>query len=407
MNFPLLVARRYFLSKKKTNFINVIAIISMLVVAVGTASLVIALSVYNGLEDVLKNVHGNFDPDIKIIASKGKSFPDSTLELQVLRSIEGIEDLSAVIENKALIKYKNSQKFVTVKGVERQYFETRKMGNLILEEQYRLQEGNMSFIIMGIGVKYQLDVDAEASVLPITLYYPKNITKLTVRRDELYNVKNALLGGSFALERQYDDHYVFLSTESARELFSYEGRYSYLEINLKEGANRSRIIDALKSATGTDFNVLTREEIHSGLYQILKIEKIIVFIILSLIVGIASINIYFTLSMLVLDKKKDITILTTMGATGQLIRKIFIFEGAIITFVGLVSGLVIGLSVALLQLQFGLIKMNAQSALSPAYPVKIELTDLLYTAICITCIAILASLHPARLATRTFSSSEL
>ncbi|MEL7145936.1 MAG: ABC transporter permease, partial [Bacteroidota bacterium] len=239
MNFPLLVARRYFLSKKKKNFINVIAIISMLVVAVGTAALIISLSVYNGLEDVLKNVHSNFDPDLKVVPVKGKSFGDSTIELQALRKIDGIRDLSPVIENKALIKFKNSQKFVTVKGVEQSYFETHKMGNLIIEKEYQLEKGKTSYLIMGIGVKYQLDVGADANVIPISLYYPKNITKLTVRKDQLYNIKSVLLGGTFALERQYDEHYVFLSTNSARELFSYEGRYSYLEVNIDDEADRS------------------------------------------------------------------------------------------------------------------------------------------------------------------------
>ena len=379
----------------------------MLVVAVGTAALIISLSVYNGLEDVLKNVHSNFDPDLKVVPVKGKSFGDSTVELQTLRKIAGIRDLSAVIENKALIKYKNSQKFVTVKGVDKDYFETHKMGKLILEDEYQLEKDNTSFVIMGIGVKYRLAVGADANVVPISLYYPKNITKLTVRRDQLYNIKSALLGGTFALERQYDEHYVFLSTRSARELFSYEDRYSYLEINLEEDSDRSAIISSLQSQLGAEFKVLTREQIHSGLYQILKIEKIIVFIILSLIVCIASINIYFSLSMLVLDKKKDVTILYTMGATSQLIQKIFLFEGAIITFAGLISGLFLGLPVSFAQLQFGFIKMSAESALSPAYPVKIELNDILYTVICIICITLVASLHPARLASKSFSGSEL
>ncbi|MEL6557788.1 MAG: FtsX-like permease family protein [Bacteroidota bacterium] len=407
MNFPLLVARRYFLSKKKKNFINVIAIISMLVVAVGTMSLVTALSVYNGLEDVLKNIHSNFDPDIKVVPVKGKSFADSLVDLNAVKNIKGISTVSSVIENKALIKYKTSQLFVTVKGVTDDFFDHNGLSKYILEDEYKLQSGKTNYAILGIGVKYLLDLDGEAYVIPMSLYYPKDITKLSIRTDKLYTIKGALLGGSFALERQYDENYVFISRSHAQDLFSYQNRSSYLEINIDQEINREDIIDALKSELGEDFKVLTREQIHAGLYQILKYEKIIVFIILALIVSIASINIYFSLSMLVLDKKKDVSILFTLGATIQLVKKIFLFEGAIITFVGLFSGLVLGLSVSYLQMYFGIIKMNAQSSLSPAYPVKVELNDIIYTVICIVVITLLASIQPARMASKSFSNSEL
>jgi len=407
VNFPLLVARKYFLSKKKKSFINVIAIISMMVVAVGTTALVTALSVYNGLEDVLKNIHSNFDPDIKILPQLGKSYADSVLDINSLQQIEGVNTVSEVIENKALIKYKGSQKFVTVKGVDISFFESNGLKEYIFEDEFKLKEGNTDFAIVGVGVKYLLDMDGEANVIPLSLYYPKNLTKFTLRADKLYTIKSAMLGGTFALERQYDENYVFISTKSAQELFSYEGRSSYLEVNIDPDADRDDIVSALKNQVGSDFQVLTREEIHAGLYQILKIEKLIVFIILALIVSIASINIYFSLSMLVLDKKKDISILFTLGATSQLVRKIFLFEGAIITFAGLISGLILGLSVSYAQKYFGFIKMNAQSSLSPAYPVKVEMQDLIYTVICIVVITLLASLQPARLASRSFSNREL
>lgn len=379
----------------------------MLVVAVGTMSLVTALSVYNGLEDVLKNIHSNFDPDIKVVPIKGKSFADSLVDINAVKKIEGIGTVSSVIENKALIKYKKSQLFVTVKGVTDNFFENNGLSKYILEDEYKLQSGKTNYAIVGIGVKYLLDLDGEAYVIPMSLYYPKDITKLSIRTDKLYTIKGALLGGSFALERQYDENYVFISRSNAQDLFSYQNRSSYLEINIDQEVNRDDIIKALKTELGEDFKVLTREQIHAGLYQILKYEKIIVFIILALIVSIASINIYFSLSMLVLDKRKDVSILFTLGATGQLIKKIFLFEGAIITFVGLFSGLVLGLSVSYLQMYFGIIKMNAQSSLSPAYPVKVELNDIIYTVICIIVITLLASIQPARMASKSFSNSEL
>ncbi|MGB3468912.1 MAG: FtsX-like permease family protein [Cyclobacteriaceae bacterium] len=407
MNFPFVVARRYFLSKKKRNFINVIAIISMLVVAVGTTALITALSVYNGLEDVLKNIHSNFDPDIKVMPMEGKSFPDSLVNIAALKETAGIRTVSGVIENKALIKYKGGQRFITVKGVGKNFFTSNGLHEYIIEDDYKLTEGKTDYAILGVGVKYMLDIDGEANVKPLTLYYPKNLTKFSMRPDRLYTTKSAMLGGTFALERQYDDNYVFVSTESARKLFSYDGRLSYLEINITDERNSDEVVARLQEQLGTNFKVLTREQIHAGLYQILKIEKLIVFIILSLIVSIASINIYFSLSMLVLDKKKDISILYTLGATTDMIRKIFLFEGAIITFAGLSTGLVLGLTVSYLQKYFGIIKMSAQSSLSPAYPVKVEFHDIIYTIICIAVITLLASIQPARLAAKSFSNTEL
>ena len=379
----------------------------MLVVAVGTMALITALSVYNGLEDVLKNIHSNFDPDIKVVPAQGKSFADSIVDINALKNIEGINTVSSVIENKALIKYKKSQLFVTVKGVTDDFFENNGLSKYILDDEYKLQSGNTNYAIVGIGVKYLLDLDGETNVIPMSLYYPKEITKLSVRTDKLYTVKGALLGGSFALERQYDENYVFISQSNAQDLFSYQDRSSYLEINIDPEANREDIIEALNNELGESFKVLTREQIHAGLYQILKYEKVIVFIILALIVSIASINIYFSLSMLVLDKKKDVSILYTLGATSQMIKKIFLFEGAIITFVGLCSGLILGLSVSYLQMYFGIIKMRAQSSLSPAYPVKVELIDIIYSVICIIVITLLASIQPARMASKSFSNSEL
>ncbi len=379
----------------------------MLVVAEGTCTLIIVMSVYNGLEGVIKNVHGNFDPDIKVMPVKGKSFLADSLDLNQIRETPGVLWATEVIEDNALLKYKEAQKIVRVKGVNQNILKQSRFKNIVLEDDYRLQQGSLGYIIVGQGIKYALDVDLESEVKPLQLFYPKNLTKFSLNTSKLYTTKGVLLGGSYSVERQYDDHFVFISLETAKELFSYQNKLSYVEIIVDEAYSPHTVMKAVEKVVGNNFRVLDREELHADLYKILKIEKLVVFIIISLIVAIASVNIYFSLSMLVLDKKKDVSILATLGASSNLIRKIFLAEGAIISLIGLLFGLIQGLGIALLQKHFGLVKMNAQSSLINAYPVKIDASDLVYITISVLVITLLASIHPAYMASKSFSNKEL
>ncbi len=407
MNFPYFVARRYFLSKKKKNFINVIAIISMLVVAIGTAALIIVLSVFNGLEKELRYLYSSFDPEMRIQAKLGKSFQDSDSIYNTIVSTEGVEVVTKIIEDNALLKYNDGQMIVRLKGVAENYLDQGRLNGFINYANPGSIPANGKFAIVGQGIMYRLNIKLNNQLKPIQLYYPKNLRRATLNSSNLYTVKAILPGASFAIERQYDDNFVIVPIEFARELFNYKNKLSAFELKLVPGARPQDVQKLLSDRLGDSFNVLRNDEIHADLYKILKLEKLIVFIILSLIIAIASVNIYFSLSMLVLDKKKDISLLYVLGANEKLIRRIFVLEGVIISFSGAIAGLIIGLFVSLIQQEFGIIGMGMETALINAYPVKIQLSDVLYTVISIVVITLLASLPPAKLASKSFSVIEL
>ncbi len=407
MNLPLFVARKYFLSRKKKNFINVIAIISMAVVALGTAALIIVLSVFNGLEDLLRSLNSSFDPEIKIEATRGKSFKKSEELINIIKETPGVDVVTEVIEDNALLKYGDAQMIVRVKGVTANFLDHHRLdGHISYSKKISIGEEN-SYAIVGQGIIYKLDISLDNILKPLQLYYPKNIEKISLNTSNLYTVKAILPGATFAVEKQYDDNYVITPIAFARSLFNYKDKLNAIEVKVLPGFDPEDIQTELRVSLGDNFKVLTNDEIHQDLYKILKLEKLIVFIILTLIIGIASVNIYFSLSMLVLDKKRDISLLYVMGATSALIRKIFLSEGVIISFTGASIGLFIGLAICLLQQYTGIIGMGMQTSLINAYPIKIEFMDLFYTVISLIVVTILASIHPARLAARSFSNSEL
>ncbi|MFY0627806.1 MAG: ABC transporter permease [Reichenbachiella sp.] len=395
MNLSFFISNRYFFSKKKKNFINIIAIISMLVVSIGTAALIIALSVFNGMEDLLRSIHSEFDAPLQIIPKEGKSFVlDAKLKNEIL-SIKGITDIIEVVEDKALLKYNNSQMIVSVKGVSQNFIENERMKGAIREGEYRFDYGEINKAIIGRGILYKMGISLRNEFYPLQLNYPKNVRPGTLDPSKYLQRANILTGGVFALEQHYDDNYIFVPIEFTETLFDYKGKRSALEILINDPRNVTSIQKSLVNKIGNDFNVLNADQQHESIYKILKIEKLFIFITFSLIVGIASINIFFSLSMLVTEKLPDISMLKSMGATDRLIAQIFLSEGAIIAFLGAGSGLALGFLVAWGQQTYGLITMGVQSAVMAAYPVKIIGSDFLFTAICIICITIVAAIQPA------------
>lgn len=407
MNLPLFVARKYFLSSKKKNFINVIAIISMAVVAIGTAALIIVLSVFNGLEGLLRSLNSSFDPEIKIEAALGKSFQRSEEVISQIKSVPGVEVVTEVIEDNALLKYDDAQMIVRVKGVTPNFLDHHRLDGHIDYSSKISGAEETSYAIVGQGIIYNLDINTENFLKPLQLYYPKNIEKLSLNTSNLYTVKAILPGATFAVEKQFDDNYIIVPIGFATELFSYGTKLNALELKASQNTDLEDLQSDLKDLLGSEYRVLTNDELHQDLYKILKLEKLIVFIILTLIIGIASVNIYFSLSMLVLDKKRDISLLYVMGANASLIRRIFLSEGIIISFTGAAIGLIFGLFVCLVQQYFGIVGMGMQSSLISAYPVEIQLPDLGYTVLTLIIVTILASIHPARLAAKSFSNTEL
>lgn len=373
----------------------------MLGVAIGTAALVIVLSVFNGLEDLIRSLHSTFDPEIKVTSTMGKSFEINDALYGELSTIEGIEVITEVIEDIALVKYRDAPTIVKIKGVSENFLNQTQLGNSIVAGELKLHEKGVDYAIIGRGIQYALSISPSNEFYTLQVFYPRNVRVGTIDPSKLYNRKNILPGAIFAIEKQYDENYIFVPLDFASDLFEYGNKRSSLEIKTKPEARISQVQSNIKAALGDDFQVLNRDEQHSTLLKAIHIEKLFVFITFSFILAIASFNIFFSLTMLAIDKKKDIAVLYALGANDSIIKKIFIAEGAIIAFSGAIFGLLIGLLVCWTQQTFGIVSMGMQTSVLDAYPVKMQFQDFLYTAISIIIITFLASYRPAQIATRS------
>ena len=382
----------------------------MVVVAIGTMALIIVLSVFNGLEGLLRNLYGTVDPNLVVSAAYGKSFEYPPSLKKSIQSLDGVQSITEVVEDNALIKYKEAQRVAKIKGVSESFIEEGRLVNSIALGDFRLKKGTTNFAILGRGIQYDLSVDVTNDFYPLQIYYPKNISPGAVGPEQIMkmvNTENILPGAVFAIEKSYDENYVFVPIDFAVKLFGYEGKRTSLEIELSPAFSVEEVKQNLLSTLGDDFLVQTNAEIHGDLYKILEIEKLFVFLIFSIIIAIASINIFFSLTMLAIDKKKDVAILSAQGASSKLIRNIFLYEGCIVAFSGALVGLILGLGISYFQQTFGVISMGMQTSILDAYPVKILPGDVFYTVLCIIVITIITSIQPALKASKNIELHQL
>ncbi|MEP1096680.1 MAG: FtsX-like permease family protein [Cyclobacteriaceae bacterium] len=407
MNLPFFIARKYFLSGKKKNFINIISLISMIVVGFGTMSLIIALSVFNGLEGLLRSLYGNFDPSIIVTASEGKSFK-WTEDLQAkIVATDGVLAITEVIEDNVLVKYKEAQRVVRLKGASSSFQEHSGIKEAVVSGEFSLERDSIAYALIGRGIQYDLSINLKNEFYTIQVYYPKNIAPGVVNPEQLYTLKNILPGGIFAIEKYYDENFIFVPLQFAQNLFRYGDKRTSLEVEITPETTVSETKELLQVALGSDFVVRSGDELHSDLYKTLNIEKLFLLVTLSAIIAIASVNIFFSLSMLAIEKKKDISVLIANGASTSLIKRIFLYEGGIIALSGATLGLVLGLIISLLQQEFGFISMGMDSAVVPSYPVSVEWPDVIITVLITITITFLVSIQPARKASKSFSTHTL
>jgi len=396
MNVSFLIAKRYFRSKKKRNIISIISNISMIGVAVGTMALIIVLSVFNGIEDLIRSLYGSFDPDLKISAVEGKSFEVTPQFLKGITGIKGVDLVSETVEDNALLRYEDRQMIVKLKGVSDNYFKQNRIDSAITEGSTALKKNGFQYALLGRGVQGQLSVRIDNAFVGLQILYPKANKKVSLNPENAFSEKSILPGGVFAIERQYDDNYVFVPLEFARDLFNYGTKRSSLEIKVAEGVNPNKIKRRLQGLLGEKYLVQNSDEQHVGLLKAVKVEKLFVFITFAFILLIASLNIFFSLSMLVIDKKKDIAILASMGASANVIRNIFLLEGAIVAFSGAFIGLASGMLICWAQQTFNLISMGMTTAVVDSYPVKMQPLDFIFTGLAIIIITLIVSIRPAR-----------
>jgi lipoprotein-releasing system permease protein len=394
MNLSFFIAKKYFLSRKKRSFIHFISLISMLGVGIGLAALIIILSVFNGLEDLNREIFKSFDPDLKISAKTAKSFHPDADFLQKIRSTEGVAYCTEVYQDKALAKNQRAQTIVDIKGVDTTFALNKDFQKALVGGEMKVYVGPRAAAFIGAGVYNTLELTVNDFFKPIELLYPKNEKLNALNPERNVNRVSLEISGVFLLEQHYDN-FVYLPIEVMEDLNEQVGRRTSLEIYIHPGKDVQKVKAALKKLLSDDLQIQDRDEQNASLLRAIRIEKLFIFIALIFVVGIAAFNIFYGLSMLVLDKKDDIATLSAMGASPQLIKKIFYVEGFIISGVGVLLGLVLGLGTCFLQMQYGFIGLGMDHAITEAYPVRIMLADILGSVAGIILITFLASLIPA------------
>lgn len=380
----------------------------MVGVAFSTAALIIVLSVFNGLEDLLHSLNNSFDPEIKIQAARGKSFHSTKDLLKSIHATEGVDVVTEVIEDYAYVRYRDANQVVILKGVGDNFIQQKRIPEEnIVEGKLRLKENGVSYAIVGRGVQYTLSIATNDAMFPLQVYYIKNAKSVGFDASKLYSKKNILPGAVFSIVQNFDENYVIVPLDFAEELLNYGDKKTSLEIKVKPAYNVFRVEQALQEKLGKEFNVLNHEEQHKDLYRLLKMEKLFTFLALTLLLIIGSINIFFSLMMLAIDKKKDIAVLSCMGADKTLIRNIFLAEGTLIAAFGAFLGLALGGAFCWLQLNYGLISMGMETSITQGYPIKVRATDFVSTLLVVSAITFLISIRPAMLAARVGNSNEL
>ncbi|MBQ8875736.1 MAG: ABC transporter permease, partial [Bacteroides sp.] len=382
MNFPFYIAKRYLFSKKSHNAINVISAVSVCGVALATLALVCTLSVFNGFQDLVATMFTAFDPELKITAVSGKVFDGQDERIQSLRQLPEIEVFSESLEDNAMVQYKGRQAMVTVKGVEDNFDRLTPIdsilygrGELVLHDEvvdYAIP-GIELVSVLGTGIRF-LD--------PLEVYAPKRGSRINVaspassfNSDYLHSS-----GLVFAVNQQkYDASYILTSLAFARNLFQYDTEVSSVDLKLKEGSNIYKVQENISQLLGEDFRVLNRYEQQADTFRIMEVEKLISYLFLSFILLIACFNVIGSLSMLIIDKRADVVTLRNLGANDETIKRIFLFEGCLISFMGALVGVVLGVALCLVQQEFGLISLgsgdSAGAFVIDAYPVSVHIGD--------------------------------
>lgn len=407
MRLPWFIARRYLVSKRKRNFINVISILAVTGVAMSTAALIIFLSVFNGLGELLRSLNNAFDPDIKVVPVHAKSFEVNDDLLNKLRNVSGVRTLTEVIEDYAYARYRDANQVITLKGVSDDFLRQHNLDNYIVEGKFELWDGKNPVAIIGRGVQYYLSVAAGHSLYPMDLYYVKDVNAGVVDPSKLYTRKSIMPEAVFSILQVYDDNYVIVPLSFARDLMSYGKRRTALEIKIANNADLDQIQRSIQTTLGPDFSVENPEQQHKDLYNLLRFEKLFVFFSFILLLAIGAISIFFSLMMLAIDKRKDLSVLVSMGARPSLIRNIFITEGFLIGMIGTLLGVAMGVGLCWAQLRYGFVSLGMETAVQQAYPVKVVFSDVIETMSVVAVLTFAISWRPAWIASRSFSATYL
>lgn len=405
MNFPFYIARRYLFSKKSTHAINVISLISVLGVAVATMALVVVLSGFNGFSDLVASFFTNFDPQLKIEATKGKAMPSDDPLLVKVKHLPGVEVATECVQDQALAVYHDKQAMVTVKGVEDNFDSLTHISNILYGDgDFTLHVANLQYGVIGIRLAQDLGTGVTWQDY-LQIYAPQREGQYDASNPTNAFVKDSLVspGALFQVKQsKYDQGYVITSIDFARRIFNRQGEITSLELRMKPGVDIDNAKEEIQAMLGDKYKVLDRYEQQADTFNIMRIEKLFAYVFLTFILMVACFNIIGSLSMLIIDKKNDVITLRNLGATDEQIRRIFLFEGRMISAAGAVIGIVLGLILCWLQQTYGLVQLGDQAGnfVVNAYPISVHPEDILLIFLTVILVGWLSVWYPVRYMSR-------
>lgn len=405
MKLSLYIAKRYLFAKKSRNAINVISAVSVAGVGVGTMALITVLSVFNGLEMLVSSIFNTFDPDLKITPAEGKTFIPDTSQLKMLSNVNGVACYSLALEENALLKYDEKQVIATIKGVDDNFTEVTDIDSSMWEGDFTLITKNrIPWAVPGIGIAQYLGIRVNF-IEPLFIYVPRRTAGSNMNPEDAFNRKYIYPSGIFQIEQEYDSKYVFIPIDFARELIENKDGVTSIEIKFTPGADAADVQGNTERIFGKEFVVQNRFEQQEIFYKVMRSERLAIFLILTLILIIASFNIMGSLTMLIIEKERDIGILRSLGADNNLIRKIFIFEGWLISIIGAAGGLLLGFIICWIQQTYGILKLQSDTLIIESYPVVMKLKDFIVVPATVLLIGYWAAWYPVRFLTKKYLSN--
>ena len=411
MNLPFFISKRYLFAKKTTNLVNLISALSVLILAVITSALIIVLSVFNGFEGLIKSFFSSFDPDFKITLVEGKMFSATDSLKAKIATMEDVASFAEVLEENVMLEYNQKTGIARIKGVSENFNQTSGIENQMINGSYIISTvdsflingsyryNRMNYAVLGYILSHRMSINFNLGN-PIKILAPKRNAKPSLTNLNVINQKSITPIGSFSvLQEEYDSELIIVPIEFCRKLLEYYDEVSALDIKINEGVDAEVFQSKLKGVLGNEFKINNRYEQHEFLYKIMESEKWAIYLILSFIIIIASFNLTGSLTMLIIDKKDDIVTLQNIGASNSLIRKIFLLEGWMISILGALGGVVLGILICWLQTKFGFVGVEGNLMLEQ-YPVEIQTMDIVYVFLTVIGIGFIASWYPVRYITK-------
>lgn len=396
MRFAIYIAFRYLVSRKSHNIIHLISMISVTGVAIGAMALIIVLSVFNGFDRLVVSLFSTFNAPLQVTPARGKTFRLDSFPVGQIRNIRGVSVVADVIEEEALMKYKDNQAIVTLKGVGEAYPQISGLDSMVVDGDFLLRDGEKAYAVLGYGVAAALNANLRDFTSPLVVYVPDREASFSGGLESGFRSDALFPSGFFQVQYEYDVRYVLVPVEFAAALTGGGWERTSLEIGLDPGADPAEVGKQVARIAGSDFVIKNRYQQQEILYRIMVSEKRYIFLILTLILIIASFNVIGTLTMLILDKRRDIHTLSSLGAGKPMIRTIFLLEGMLISLIGAVAGLTLGALICWAQMKFGLIRLGSDdsSFVVSAYPVHMQASDFLLVFFTVMIIGFAAAWYP-------------